>query len=369
MILKDRAINKNHQRAIVINIFGIGDSLFTTPLVRILKKRMPDLSIDFMCNKRTQHLFKNNQAIDDIIIFEKDDFREAFRRSKKEFIKKVFAFIRAIKEKRYVLAVDLSLGYHISMLLKFLGVRRRVGFNYRGRGRFLTDKLDIAGFHDKHVVDYYLDVLKLIDIGDFNEKELELRLPQEIGRWADDFLRQHNLSDRTLIGIAPGGGKSWGGHARYRRWDAENFARVGIELIKKDPRLFFLIFGSGEEDFLGERVTDALKDRALGLCGRLSLLESAALMKRCGLILCNEGGILHMAVSQKVKTISVFGPVDDKVYGPYPLTDDHKVVVAEDVKCRPCYRNFKLNACQTHLCLADIDINKVIKLAEEVLGI
>ena len=168
--------------------------------------------------------------------------------------------------------------------------------------------------------------------------------------------------------MAPGGGKSWGKDASYRRWDPGNFSYVAQELLKERGDLFFLIFGAGDEMGLCNAIEKKLSGNVINLCGKLPLPQSIVLIKRCELILCNDGGILHIAASQKVKTVSIFGPVDDKVYGPYPPTVRNKVVVADEVKCRPCYKSFKYKTCQTHDCLKEIDREKVLKLMEESLN-
>lgn len=358
-----------YKRILIINTFGIGDVLFSTPMLKALKEYMPDAHIDFMCNRRCRNILQNNGDIEDLIIFEKDDFREAFRKSKVEFVKKIFAFIVGIKRKKYDLAIDLSLGYHISMLLKFLRLKKRVGFNYRKRGRFLTDRFDMDGFYNKHAIEYYLDILKLIGLNEVSEKNLELALSPEFKEWAEGFVRKNKIDGKNLVGMAPGGGKSWGKYAVYRRWDPQNFSYVAQGLSKKEENLFFLIFGSKTEKGLGQIIEGDLAGRAINLCGKLSLPRSIALIRKCRLLLCNDGGLLHIAVSQGVNTISIFGPVDDMVYGPYPLSDKHKVVKAEEVACRPCYKSFKHTMCETHDCLKKIDREKVLRIATRSLGL
>ena len=356
---------QKYKNILVINTFGIGDVLFSTPIIRILKKYIPNAHIDFMCNKRCQYIWRNNKNIGNIIIFEKDEFRGAFKKSKIMFIKKLFNFAKRIKQKNYDLAIDLSLGYQISLLLKLLGIKHRIGFNYRNRGKFLTDKVNIDGFNDKCVVEYYLDILKLINIINFTTKNLEFPLSPEIKRWADNFIIKNGLKHKRLIGIAPGGGKSWGKYAVYRRWSPRNFSYVAQKLSKKSEDLFFLIFGSEEEKQLGQAIKERISSKSINLCGTLPIPRSVALIERCKLLLCNDGGMLHIAVSQGVSTVSIFGPVDDKVYGPYPPSNRHKVVKAENAECRPCYRSFRHKICETHDCLKKIDKDSVVRLAEQ----
>lgn len=354
-----------HKKILIINTFGIGDVLFSTPMIRAVKKSIPDASIDFMCNIRVQAIVQNNKDIDDIIIFEKDEFREEFSRSKIGFLRKILEFAKKIKNKNYHLAIDLSLGYQISLFLKLLGIRERVGFNYRERGRFLSDKLNINGFDHKHAIEYYLDILKLIGIINVAQKHIDLKLSGEIERWGDGFVHKNGLEGKTLIGLAPGGGKSWGKYAEYRRWSPQNFGYVAQKLSKEKENTFFLIFGSEEEKNLCYAISEYLGGKYISLCGKLPLSNSIALIKRCKLLLCNDGGMLHIAVSQGVKTVSIFGPVNDKVYGPYPPSDKHKVVKAESVGCRPCYKNFRHKMCETHDCLKKIDRDEVFELVKE----
>lgn len=360
-------MKEKYKNILVINTFGIGDVLFSTPLLRILKSRLPGARIDFMCNKRAEPVLINNKALNDILIFEKDDFRDALMKSKLEFIRKLTAFIGRIREKKYDLAIDLSLGYQISLLLKLAGVKKRIGFNYRNRGRFLTDKLNIGGFGDKHVVEYYLELLKLIGINGFGDRHLEFTLSSEAKAWADSFVKENGLEDKELVGLAPGSGKSWGADASYRRWSAQNFAYVARELAKKRKNAAFLIFGSKDEADLCRKVEEGIPVNSTNLCGKLPLQKSASLIGKCSILLCNDGGILHVALSQGVKTVSIFGPVDDKVYGPYPATPRNRIARTEGLSCRPCYKNFKHSICGDHKCLADIDRDKVLAMAEELM--
>ena len=66
-----------------------------------------------------------------------------------------------------------------------------------------------------------------------------------------------------------------------------------------------------------------------------------------------------MAVALGVKTVSMFGPVDEKVYGPYPSNEKH-AVIKKDLPCRPCYKAFKFTGCSNNRkCLKDITVDEV----------
>ena len=85
-------------------------------------------------------------------------------------------------------------------------------------------------------------------------------------------------------------------------------------------------------------------------------------------MLTNDGGPLHMAVALGVKTVSIFGPVDDKVYGSYPPSEKH-TVIKKDLPCRPCYYNFKIPVCeQDKYCLKGISADEVFNSVKNILN-
>jgi ADP-heptose:LPS heptosyltransferase len=75
-----------------------------------------------------------------------------------------------------------------------------------------------------------------------------------------------------------------------------------------------------------------------------------------------------MAVGLGLNTVSIFGPVDEKIYGPYPMTKDHAVISKSDVPCRPCYKKFKYKICENRTCLTSINAEDVLSAAHRFLS-
>jgi ADP-heptose:LPS heptosyltransferase len=106
--------------------------------------------------------------------------------------------------------------------------------------------------------------------------------------------------------------------------------------------------------------------KVINAVGRTDLGQCAALLEKCSLLIANDSGPLHMACALGVPTVSVFGPVDEQVYGPVGEAFRHRVVTAA-VECRPCYANFSKPHCRTMRCLQDIKAADVIQAAVELL--
>ncbi len=350
---------------LIINPFGIGDVLFSTALVESLGRQVEGCHIGFLCNRRTEDLLKNNPLIDWVFVFEKDEYRNLWNKSKTECIKKFILLLRDIKAKRFDTVIDLSLNRQFGFITWLIGIPRRIGLNYKNRGIFLTDKIDIAGYNEKHIVEYYLSLLGLIELKP-TANYLMLYISDEDREWAKDFLTASGIKEGDLvIGIVPGGGASWGKDAVIKHWEKEKFAELADRLAEKHNAKI-LILGSEAEKDICESVKKDMKNAVIDACGRTAILQFAALAGMCNLVIANDGGPLHIAVAMGAKTVGIFGPVDEKVYGQYPSSDKHRAVTGK-AECRPCYKNFKLRDCDIRRCLDTISPEEVFKAAEETL--
>jgi lipopolysaccharide heptosyltransferase II len=247
-----------------------------------------------------------------------------------------------------------------------LGIKRRIGFNYKKRARFLTDKIDIDGYHSKHVVEYYLDLLKFIGV-EPKDKNLELSVPDSDKVKIKNILFSQGINDKGLIiGIAPGAGASWGQDAALKHWPAVNFAQLADQIIN-EFKAQVLILGDKQETTIARQVVKAMHNQAIDLAGKTNLDEFIAIINNLRLLITNDGGPLHIAVALRVKTVSIFGPVDDEVYGPYPPSDRH-IVVKEDLTCSPCYQRFRMPACSRNReCINSISTQRVFEAVRRLL--
>ena len=219
------------KKFLVINPFGIGDVLFTTPVVKALRLQYPDSFIGYWSNLRVKPVLESNPQINKVFALSRGDLKKIYQES---FFKGIWSAVKLtweIKKERFDICLDFSLDHRYSLFAKILGIGRRFGFNYKGRGRFLTSRVDIDGYHDKHVVEYYLELLKFLDIS-VNDKKLLLAVSQESELKAKNLLSVYGIEENDLvIGIAPGAGGSWGKDATYKHWPALKFAQVANRLM------------------------------------------------------------------------------------------------------------------------------------------
>ncbi|MFH1479048.1 MAG: glycosyltransferase family 9 protein [Candidatus Omnitrophota bacterium] len=355
------------KRILIINPFGVGDVLFSTPLISCLKKTDPGLYIAYICNIRTKELLETNPEIDEVFVFERDHYRALWKKNKLKGIKKLFSFWSYIKKNKFDMAIDLSLGKEYAFFCWLIGIKERIGFDYKSRGLFLTEKIAFTGFNDKLISEYYLDTIRSkIDLSRIEGLKTTIVTSKDDKGYIDDFLKSASIEKRDLLaGIMPGGGESFGkDKINMRRWSVDKFSRLADRMIKELNAKVVLMWAPGEEGVV-EQVKNIMKENVI-ISPKTTLRQMAELCSRCSVVVCSEGGPLHIASSQAVPTVSMFGPVDDKVYGPYPPGDLNRVIT-RDIECRPCYKRFKVEKCEDRRCLKEITADEVFSEVSDIL--
>jgi len=355
------------RRFLIINPFGIGDVLFTTPVIRAIKDRLPRAIICYWCNDRVQGILKYNPGVDKIIALSRGDIKKIYRKSIWAGSHRVLKLLHCIKKGNFDVAIDFSLDHRYSLIAKILGIKKRIGFNYKNRGMFLTDKIGLDGYSGKHVVEYYLGLLKPIGIQP-KSYNLELILSQTAKRKSGDILREHGISDKDLIiGIAAGAGASWGQDASLKHWPAISFGKLADRLIN-DLGAKVILLGDASEEHISDMIISAMHNRPINLTGKTDLEELSAVINNLSILVTNDGGPLHMAAALGKKTLSFFGPVDPKVYGPYPPDEKRHIVLKKDLECSPCYIKFRLSDCKRNKeCLETIDVDSAFNAVKKLL--
>lgn len=357
------------KKILIFNPFGIGDVLFSTPLVRNLKETIPGTSIHYLCNKRVFPLLKNYPLLDKVFIFEKDEWKDTLKESKIKFLNKAFSFFKEIKKEKYDVVFDLSLNSQYGFFFKMCGIKKRIGFNFKNRGRFLTDKIDITyGYSDKHVARYHLELLKFLNITPKDYK-FELFVSDESLIRAKEILEKNGIKgNEMLVAVCPGSGDSWRDTAYFKRWPQENFLNLCGKLTG-ELRAKVLLFGSKPETGVCSCISSELKDNIVDLCGKIDLQEFCAAISLCNLVITNDGGPFHIAQALGKSSIVLFGPVDEKVYGAYPVTDNC-VVFSKYISCRPCYKSFRFSGCSNDKqCLREIGVDEVFLATKSLLNV
>ena len=96
-------------RILIINPFGIGDVLFTTPVIRALKEVYPECFIGYWCNLRVKPLLENNSKINKVFALSRGDIKKLYKESFFKGFLNSLKLVLALKKERFNLCLDFPL--------------------------------------------------------------------------------------------------------------------------------------------------------------------------------------------------------------------------------------------------------------------
>lgn len=148
---------------------------------------------------------------------------------------------------------------------------------------------------------------KILHISDFYESPT----PLAPTIWLSEERTARSKFDRPTLGVAPIPG--WPG----KQWPLTRFIEVLNRFCQAYPQAQVAIFAAPSER---HRVLPLLETLPKAQCVDTlggHLLDSAALIQSCRLFLANDSGLMHMSSALKTPTIALFGPSNEKIYGPW----------------------------------------------------
>lgn len=337
----------DRKRIVIFNVNWLGDVLFSTAVIRNVRRNYPESHIACIIPPRCAAVLEGNPYLDEIIIFDEKGAHKGAAGTR--------AFIRALKEKRF----DTVFLLHRSMTRAFIawaaGIRERIGYTTAKRAFLLTTRIRPPDIRAVHRIDYYLGVIRGAGLA-VTDRHTDLTFSEQDRRAVEGFLRENAIASRdVVIGLNAGG--NWG----LKRWPKDNFAaladRLGAEYGAK-----IVFTGSPDDKNLVENIRSAMKSRAISACGILSLKQFAALCPRLSIFISADSGPLHIANAAGAQhIIALFGPTDPKLTGPVPA--DRAVIVQKDVGCEiPCY----VAGCRDNRCMKAISVDDVCAAVRSV---
>lgn len=330
------------KRILIIQTAFIGDVILTTPLIKNLRKTFPDSFISFLLIPETRNALENNPHLNEILIYDK---------RKNRGIGGFLRTVRIIKERQFDLAIIPHRSLRSALLACLSGIAERLGFD-KSAGYFLfTSK--VVYRTDLHEVDRNLSLLSNFT-PDLTDRSPELFPSSEDFSYARRLLSDSGIGERDRIAcIAPG--SVWA----TKRWLMEGFAEVS-DLLLRQTGVKVVFLGSKEDAALCEKIADSMTRRPAILAGKLSVLQSAAAVSLCRVILSNDSAPVHMASAMKVPVVAIFGSTIPQFgFGPYRV--DH-AIVQKQMKCRPCGIHGKRKCPEKHFrCMREIRAEDVLE--------
>jgi ADP-heptose:LPS heptosyltransferase len=372
------------QRFLAVKLADLGDVLTITPALRALRQTYPEARVDALVTPVGAATLAGLDSVDRTITFEKSRFDcpspaigpviDALRlgiRLRRGHYDRVFLF-------HHLFTAAGRVKYRA--LLAAIGAPWRAGVAEK-RPSFLNAAVVDRGYGVQHEADYWLDVVGLAGVSAENPR-FELAIAESDRQQANALLGDADHRPARRIALFPGSGA----YSVARRWPLERFFEVGRQLstgqsdAARSASAEILVLGGEDERDLAETVARTIGPAARSLAGRTSLKVLGAILERCDLLVGNDGGVMHVAVSVGTPVVAIFGPTNAMSWGPYGGVDwrgaatpvDRPIVVSRQLLCSPChYRGFlpgTPRGCRARDCLTLTTVDTVVDAANHLLS-
>jgi heptosyltransferase-2 len=340
------------RKILVVMYHNLGDMVLILPFLQNLRANFPEATITLAVSPKVLELLQAESLADQFIPLRVPWVQHFARWKKYNPFSPLWAdllrSLLALRRQHFDLAFTGMMDIRDNFLVWLMGARQRVGYGFTGGRQFLTDvvKPDPRRPHRSEV---WLRLLEYLG-KPVSPTLLALHLTRTEQTFARRFLEENGIQPyHTILGIHAGARIAING------WGEQNFAAVEACLLS-DPSIRTIWFLQP-----GERPLQNASESHATLA-RLPLREFMAVLAHCHVLLCNDGGQMHMATALGVPVVAVFGPTQPAWFGPQGRRN--RVVIRPEFWCRPCfgYCIFK----QPH-CLRCITPDDVLQAVHEVL--
>jgi heptosyltransferase-2 len=303
------------EKIFIIQTSFLGDAVLTLPMIQKLKEIFPNSSISVLCIPSTKEIFDHSSDVDDVIVYDKRD--------KQKSLSSFIGLIKLIRKNKFSRIYSPHRSFRTSMLVLFSGTGTTFGFDisscsfiYRTRIQYIKSKHEVARNLD--LIGY--------DTSDEKWKVLpKINIPDAITNRVDRAI--NGLDIKMMVAIAPGS-----------VWNTKIYPRKYFEEVIKylvDNNIFVILIGGSDDEKLCRGIEEKFNVRVKSFAGKLSAVESVALLKKCALLISNDSAPTHLGMIADIPTITIYCSTIPE-FGFFPYNQKSRSISLDGLECKPC---------------------------------
>ncbi|HTA27904.1 MAG TPA: glycosyltransferase family 9 protein [Bacteroidia bacterium] len=322
-------------KILIIQTAFIGDVILATSLLEKLHVRFPDASLDFLLRKGNESLFSGHPYLNRVLIWDK-------KTNKNRNLVKV---IKEVRKTKYDKVINLQRFASSGLITFFSGAKEKIGFDKNPFSFCYTRKIKHIIGDGRHEVERNLELIASFADNHFVKPRL---YPT-----AADFERVNDYKLAPYLCIAPAS-----------VWFTKQFPfHKWVEFLNTvSGYAIYLIGAPSDVDLCNQIITSSVNKNIVNLAGKLSFLQSAALMKDALMNYCNDSAPLHIVSSVNAPATAVFCSTIP-AFGFGPLSSESFIVeIKEKLDCRPCgLHGYKACPLKHFKCAEMINVEQLVE--------
>jgi heptosyltransferase-3 len=295
-------------KILVIRRDNIGDLVCTTPLFSSLRHAFPAAYIAALVNTYSAPVIANNPEIDDVFTYTKGK-HGANRQGKIQRWLTTFRLLRTLRARRFDVAI--AIGQSSVALARLIAAKRIISAGDPA-GADVVSLKEIEPLHAVEAVHKYLSLLGI------HSAPGPLSIHPDLAS-LNKAMTPSAGACRPLIGLHLSARKP------SQRWPLENFCALAKQLHRVRGASFLVFWSPGTEtnslhpgdDEKAERFRLTTKELPVQLCPTGRLDELIAALSLCDLIVCGDGGAMHIGAGLGKPVIALFGDSEPQRWRPW----------------------------------------------------
>jgi heptosyltransferase-2 len=298
------------QKFLIIQTAFIGDVVLATCLIEKLHQHFPAAKIDFLLRKGNEDLLSGHPYVCKLLIWDK----------KKNKQKNLWKLLKQVRNEDYDKVINVQRFAATGILTAFSGATEKIGFDKNPLSFLFTKKIPHSVNNGMHEVERDLQLVKY-----FTDNNLVM---PKLYPSDEDFKMVAGYKQNPYVTISPA--SVW----FTKQYPAEKW----ISFINKIPGgISIYLLGGPVDQVLCRGLTGSCKEKSIiDLSGRLTFLQSAALMKDAVMNYTNDSAPMHFASAMNAPVAAVYCSTVPS-FGFGPLSDKKFIIeTKEPIDCRPC---------------------------------
>ena len=305
------------RQVLIINITRMGDLVQMGTLLARLRDEWPGVVVDLVVDRQFASVASMLSGLHDIIAYDFHGLIEESRAFAKDTValyREVASWADDLHERRYDRIINLTFNRSSALLAEYIGAPDIRGARSAWDGGTVIDNPWMAYFTDIHQI-RRINRFNLVDVyamggsGPGSFAPLYVTTPAESTDWARRFLSSSGGPDSKWIAVQAGASDV------MKAWRPQHFGVTLARFSKHWDGGILFIGASSEQDTIAHVIRtyreaggrSAIKNAA----GQTTLMQLVALLADCRLLLTNDTGPMHLAVSVQIPVIDLsVGHVD-----------------------------------------------------------
>ncbi len=341
---------ENARRILFIRLWGLGDTVMTTPAMQMVRERFGDARIMMLGTSSARRVVEGTSLFDEFVVIPNEAIKSTV-----PSLYHTLDQARRFRPDLVVVAYPLNFP-RVREALPLLGARWVVGPQ-----RDDPHGLMAASVPDppaRHVVEINLEVARAAGCEGPTPSQ-ELWLTESECAAAEHWLSSREFDGPLVcfhVGTIPG---LW-----QKAWPTPKFVDLGHRLVNKTGASIVLLEGPDEREAVSE-VAAELGGTVHVAGTELTLRETMALVARMDVVVAGSSVWIHVAAAACTPHVCVCGPTPPS-YDPYGEADLRRVVRAATA-CAPCWEHDVSLDCPTARCMDEVEVEWVEAAVMEML--